>query len=130
MPSSASPTASTTVFFDGSCPLCRREISVYRRLVPTSPVDWVDVSADAAPAVAGRTCGELMARFHVRTADGVMRSGAAAFVSLWLLFPGWRWLGKFGSLPGMAFLLELLYRGFLHIRPGIQWLFKKFASAA
>ena len=115
--------AGATVFFDGSCPLCRREIRVYQNAVATIPIQWVDVSADAPGLRAG--CGELMSRFHVQTADGRLLSGAAAFVSLWLLFPGWRWLGKFGSLPGMTHVLELAYRSFLLVRPGIQWLFRK-----
>ena len=116
-----------TVFFDGSCPLCRREISVYQHAVPSMPIRWVDVSAikTAAPGLtAGRSCGELMSRFHVQTADGTLLSGAAAFVALWLLFPGWRWLGRFGSLPGMTYVLEGAYRTFLLIRPGIQCLFR------
>jgi predicted DCC family thiol-disulfide oxidoreductase YuxK len=120
--------ASTIVFFDGSCPLCRREISVYRRATPLTPIEWVDVSATGSASIAGRRCGDLMARFHVQTADGAMLSGAAAFVALWLLFPGWRWLGMLGSLPGMRHVLELLYRAFLQVRPGIQWLFRKLAS--
>jgi len=115
----------TTVFFDGSCPLCRREISVYQKAVPATPINWVDVSTKAQGLTAGRSCGELMSRFHVQTADGTLLSGAAAFVSLWLLFPGWRWLGKFGSLPGMTSVLELAYRSFLVVRPGIQWLFRR-----
>ena len=115
----------TTVFFDGSCPLCRREISVYQNTVSSTPIDWVDVSTKAQGVTAGRSCGELMSRFHVQTADGTLLSGAAAFVALWLLFPGWRWLGKFGSLPGMTGVLELAYRSFLVIRPGIQWLFRR-----
>lgn len=123
-------TGSTTVFFDGSCPLCRREISVYQRATPSAPIDWVDVSATGSASMAGRSCGELMARFHVRNADGVMLSGAAAFVALWLLFPSWRWLGRLGSLPGMHPVLESLYRGFLYIRPGIQRLFKRFDASA
>ncbi|MDY7578798.1 DUF393 domain-containing protein [Herbaspirillum sp. RTI4] len=115
----------TTVFFDGSCPLCRREVSVYQHAVPSTPIEWVDVSVRSEGLTDGPSCGELMARFHVQTAEGVLLSGAAAFVSLWLLFPGWRWLGKFGSLPGMPRILELTYRGFLVIRPGIQWIFRR-----
>ena len=126
MPRPADGAASMTVFFDGSCPLCRREISVYQRTIASTPIIWVDVSAERTVSMAGRSCGELMERFHVQRADGVMLSGAAAFIALWLLFPAWRWLGKLGSLPGMLPLLELLYRGFLHVRPVIQWLFKKF----
>ncbi|WP_426191001.1 thiol-disulfide oxidoreductase DCC family protein [Massilia sp. DWR3-1-1] len=128
-PANTSTSTSTTVYFDGSCPLCRREISVYRRAVPAAPIDWVDVSAADGADVGGARCGDLMARFHVRTAQGVMLSGAAAFIALWLLFPGWRWLGKFGMLPGMRPVLELAYRGFLRVRPRMQWLARKFDTA-
>lgn len=121
--------ATTTVFFDGSCPLCRWEISHYQGAVPTSPIQWVDVSDTKQTAIEGCSCRELMARFHVQTKEGAMLSGAAAFVALWLLYPSWHWLGKLGSLPGMQALLELLYRGFLRLRPGIQWLVRQFITA-
>ena len=129
MPNPDENSVPTTVFFDGSCPLCRWEISLYQGAVPTSPIQWVDVSDTKQTAIEGCSCRELMARFHVQTKEGAMLSGAAAFVALWLLYPSWRWLGKLGSLPGMQALLELLYRGFLHLRPGIQWLIRQFATA-
>ncbi len=108
-----------TVMFDGACPLCRREIGMYQSLVPQEAVAWLDVSkasAHMSPADQAR----YMARFHVRQKDGRILSGAAAFVALWLVMPGWRWLGKIGRLPGVTPLLELLYRGFLHLRPYLQ----------
>lgn len=107
--------------FDGSCPLCRREISVYQSLIPLQPVQWMDVSGD----LTGLTPSEqarLMARFHVRQKDGQLLSGAAAFVALWLTMPGWRWLGRLGALPGVTPFLEGIYRVFLHFRPRLQLL--------
>lgn len=105
--------------FDGACPLCRREIGMYQSLESLQPVQWQDVSgaqADLIPEEQAR----LMARFHVRLPDGRLLSGAAAFVELWLTMPGWRWLGRIGRLPGVTPLLELAYRGFLHLRPQLQ----------
>ncbi|CAM8670591.1 COG3011 Predicted thiol-disulfide oxidoreductase [Comamonadaceae bacterium] len=108
-----------TVMFDGACPLCRREIGLYQSLEPLRPVQWLDVS-EAQTGLAPEEQARLMARFHVRLADGRMLSGAAAFVELWLTMPGWRWLGRIGRLPGVTPLLELAYRGFLHLRPYLQ----------
>ena len=30
-----------TVYFDGSCPLCRREMALYRRLPQAQSIEWV-----------------------------------------------------------------------------------------
>ena len=75
-----------TVYFDGSCPLCRAEIAIYRRLPESQAMDWVDVSA--GQDLGGLTCQQAMARFHVRDSQGRMFSGAAAFSQMWRLFAG------------------------------------------
>lgn len=108
-----------TVLFDGDCPLCRREIGVYQALSPLQPVAWQDVSQHTA-GLSAADQARYMARFHVRLQDGRVLSGAAAFVALWLVMPGWRWLGRVGRLPGVTPVLELGYRGFLHLRPTLQ----------
>ena len=105
--------------FDGACPLCRREIGLYQSLTPLENVAWLDVS-EATATLTPADQARYMARFHVRQKDGTLLSGAAAFVALWLTMPGWRWLGRFGRLPGITPLLELAYRGFLHLRPTLQ----------
>ena len=108
-----------TVYFDGSCPLCRREIAMYRRLPEATAIAWVDVSAgqDLGGAL---SCEAAMARFHVRDAQGRLFSGAAAFSRLWRVFPGWRWLGYVSAWPPMSWLFELAYRLFLPLRPSLQ----------
>ena len=120
-----SSSAAVTVLYDGACPLCRREIGVYRDLNALQPVAWCDVSAPETALPQGGSRETYMARFHVQTADGTILSGAAAFVALWSVLPGWRWLGRFGKLPGMTPLLEATYRMFLKVRPRLQWLARK-----
>jgi predicted DCC family thiol-disulfide oxidoreductase YuxK len=117
-PQSASCDA-LTVMFDGSCPLCRREISLYQSLTPLQTVSWLDVSNNMA-GLSASDQARYMSRFHVQLEDGRQISGAAAFVALWLVMPGWRWLGWVGRLPGVTPVLELTYRGFLHLRPYLQ----------
>lgn len=113
-----------TVLYDGACPLCRREIGVYRGLSPDTSVKFQDISDPMATPSAGLPEGmarsELLARFHVQHADGRIESGARAFIALWERLPYWRWLARFGRLPGVAGLMELAYRGFLRVRPAMQ----------
>ena len=111
---------SLTVLYDGACPLCRREIAVYRGLQSNQPVCVADVSDPALPLPAGTTREQLMARFHVRSRDGRLLSGATAFLALWAALPGWRWLALVGRLPGAVWTMERLYRFFLRWRPALQ----------
>lgn len=116
-------TPQLTVLYDGACPLCRREIGVYRGLRPLhpdSPVCFADVS-DASLALPPDTTREqLLARFHVRSKDGQLLSGAQAFLALWAALLGWRWLALAGRLPGMAWVMERSYLLFLRWRPMLQ----------
>ena len=109
-----------TVLYDGACPLCRREIGVYRGLQPNTPVCFADVSDAARPLPPGTTRQQLMARFHVLDADGQLVGGAQAFLALWAALPGWRWLARVGRLPGAAWAMERLYLVFLQVRPALQ----------
>ncbi|MCU0922755.1 MAG: DUF393 domain-containing protein [Burkholderiaceae bacterium] len=117
-PDKAAP--ALTVLYDGACPLCRREIGLYRGLPSSTPVCFADVSDAAQPLPSGTTREQLLARFHVRAADGRLLSGAQAFLALWDTLPGWRWLARIGRLPGVAWLMERVYRLFLRLRPALQ----------
>lgn len=123
VPKAAAEAHALTVLYDGACPLCRREIGVYRGLQPLSadaPVCFADVSDTTLPMPPGTTPAQLLARFHVRGRDGELLSGAQAFLALWAALPGWRWLARAGRVPGAAWLMERLYRIFLRWRPALQ----------
>ena len=109
-----------TVLYDGACPLCRREIGIYRNLQSDTPVCFADVSDAAVPLPARATRQQLLARFHVQRHDGELLSGAQAFLALWSVLPGWRWLALAGRLPGAVWLMERAYRLFLCGRPALQ----------
>lgn len=116
-PDEAAGARRPSVYFDGGCPLCRAEISLYRN--QGAEADFIDVSTgENAPPEVG--CDAALKRFHVRRADGILLSGAAAFAELWKATPGWRLLGRIGALPPFVWIGEGLYRAFLVIRPAIQ----------
>lgn len=116
---------SSTVLFDGSCPLCTAEINQYKRITPTGQIQWVDVSAADFVVPSGQTKEQLMQRFHVIKPNGDLISGAPAFVHVWEQLPGWKRLAALARFPGALGIMEFGYTNFLKIRPRVQSLFKK-----
>jgi len=111
----------TSVLYDGACPLCAREIAMYRRQQGADAIRWLDVSQIAeADIPLGLSRHEVLARFHVIRRDGSAAVGAAGFVELWKAFPKLRLLGRVASLPPILFILEVGYSVFLRVRPAIQ----------
>ena len=108
-----------TIYYDGSCPLCRREIALYRRWPEAERLLWLDVSAPV-PLGADLSCEAAMRRFHVRDARGRLFSGGAAFACLWRALPGWCVAGWLFAWPPMSWMLEASYRAFLPLRPSLQ----------
>lgn len=105
-----------TVWFDGGCPLCTREIALMRRLDRRGAIEFVDVAGDGSCPIDRAT---LLARFHARE-DGVMLSGAAAFAAMWRAIPLLRPLGLAARSRRVLGALEWLYRRFLVVRPALQ----------
>ncbi len=104
-----------TVWFDGSCPLCRREVALLRRLDRDAAVDFIDVGTGDGACPIDRS--DLLNRFHAREDHGPMLSGAAAFAAMWRVLPLLRPFGLIARHPAILAVLERLYRLFLRLRP-------------
>jgi predicted DCC family thiol-disulfide oxidoreductase YuxK len=116
-----------TVWHDGSCPLCQREIALMRRLDTRGAIDFVDV-AGAGHCPLDRAA--MLTRFHAREEGGPLLSGAAAFAAMWRAIPLLRPLGELARNRVILWLLERSYHGFLRVRPLLQrWLTRKVARA-
>ena len=113
-----------TVWFDGACPLCRREIALMRRLDRRHAIDFVDVADAGASASCPVGQAALLARLHARDGGAVV-SGAAAFAAMWRVVPLLRPLGLAARNPRVLALLEQLYVRFLRVRPRLQRLARR-----
>ena len=112
-----------TVFYDGACPLCEREISFYQRQAGSDRLCWVDVSSVPDGEVApGLSRDQALNRFHVLSADGTLASGGGAFAALWVALPGFRLLGKVFQVRPLSRALDRAYDLFLKFRPRLQTL--------
>lgn len=107
-----------TIWFDGSCPLCTREIALMKRLDRRGVINFIDVAAAADMACPiDRT--ELLKRFHA-VENGRLLSGAAAFAAMWRAIPILRPLGLLARVPIVLRILERAYGAFLRVRPRLQ----------
>jgi predicted DCC family thiol-disulfide oxidoreductase YuxK len=111
------PDSRFTVYFDGNCPICSREIATYRRSRGGETIDWIDASHCEAAALSGDLDrAAALQRFHVRGPDGTLIAGAAAFVEVWKRLPAFSRLARLCSGPRVLAMLDALYDGFLRLR--------------
>ena len=109
--------ARVTVWYDGACPLCRREIDLMRRLDRRGRLHFIDVASADATCPIDRAA--LLARFHA-CEDGRMLEGAAAFAAMWRAIPLLRPFGLLARYRPVLALLDGLYTYFLRWRPALQ----------
>jgi predicted DCC family thiol-disulfide oxidoreductase YuxK len=101
------------VFYDGGCPLCRREIAHYRRLRGAADLRWVDVVGEPDNLEKfGLSVEAAMQELHVRDADGRWQRGVDAFLIIWRHLPRYRWLAWLVSGTGLRAPLAWAYRRF------------------
>ncbi len=106
-----------TVYYDGSCPVCSREINWYKNRRATETITWQDVSKENDSHVAcDLQTNQAMERFHVRRSDGTLVSGAAAFSELWSSIPALKVIGFVTKLPVVRSIAEAAYKVFLYFR--------------
>lgn len=108
-----------TVYYDGSCPLCRAEVGFYQKRDRADRIAFTDISRIQEDPAPDLDRDAAMGRFHTRRPDGTLVSGAAGFFEVWKCLPGWRHLAKLSRIPGIVPVAELAYRAFLRLRPAL-----------
>jgi predicted DCC family thiol-disulfide oxidoreductase YuxK len=105
----------TTMFYDGGCPLCRREVAHYRRLDKSGRVRWVDIDRDPAAMTAYGVAPEsAMRRLHALDERGRLVSGVRAFLAVWRQLPFYR---------SLAWVVERL-----RLISPLDWAYARFAD--
>src|SRR5947209_8276526 len=106
-----------TVFYDGLCPLCSREIAHYRKHAAGAPLRFLDITDPEFDARGhGLDPAAVHRVLHVKIGDEV-RTGVDAFTALWDAVPRYRWAARLARLPGVRLLLTLGYTAFARLRP-------------
>lgn len=109
-------TPSLTTYFNGACPVCRTEVRHYQGVESRHKLGlgWHDVSLGAGALTAhGINNDQATRRLYAIDESGRLHAGVAAFIQVWQRLPGYRWLARLVSLPGVRTLAEWIYEGLL-----------------
>lgn len=111
-----------TLYFDGECPLCAREVQLLRKHADEARLLLVDISGDEFDAAAlGFTVEDMQASLHACFADGRWVTGLDATLWSWRAAGLGAWAAPLTWRP-MRPLFEMGYRVFCRLRPHLAWL--------
>ncbi|WP_411912069.1 thiol-disulfide oxidoreductase DCC family protein [Pseudomonas spirodelae] len=111
-----------TLYYDGDCPLCAREILLLRKRASSERLSLVDISREDFQAeTTGYSKETLQNRLHARFADGEWVTGLDATLWSWRAAGLDRWAAPL-TWPALRPVLELGYRLFCRLRPHLTWL--------
>jgi len=107
------------VFYDGQCPLCRREIDMIRRRDARGDVRLTDIMASDFDALSyGKSLQQFMDRIQGRLPDGSWVQGVEVFRLVYGAL-GFKRLASWSRLPGIAHVLDWGYETFARNR--LRW---------
>ena len=107
----------TQIFFDGDCPLCKREIEFYKSIEPPQTFEWRNLwEPGAIHQDSGFNKTDAMKSLHVLDTAGRLHTGVDAFAKIWDQFPKLRWLSILIKLPVVYQLACAGYACFARLR--------------
>ena len=106
-----------TIFYDGKCGLCSREINYYKKIAQADKFRWSDIATDPTPLKPLKISqADGLRRLHGIDSEGHLHIGVDAFLLIWRELPYWRFLSMVVGLPGIRHLAQLAYNWFADYR--------------
>ena len=107
-----------TVYYDGLCKVCSKEINHYRKQSGADAISFVDICSSNFDARSeGLDPARVHQVMHVRRQDGTLAVKVDAFIEIWSVLPRFKWLAKAARWSPVNAGLNLGYVGFTMIRP-------------
>ena len=106
-----------TVFYDGKCGLCSREINHYRKIAPAGIFSWKDITESVDELEQeGISLAQGLKLLHAKDERQQLHVGVDAFILIWKQLDRWRVLAILVSLPGIRQISNLAYCTFANWR--------------
>lgn len=111
-----------TLFVDGSCPLCAREVRLLRHHAQPADLRLIDISAASfTPNADGPDLAGLQNCLHALTARGEWHTGIDATLFSWRAAGLGFWVAPLDFKP-LRPLWHALYSFFVWLKPHLAWL--------
>lgn len=102
-----------SVYYDGKCGLCSREIRYYKRIANKDVFNWVDITENPTCLEKfGVTYKTALEALHCRDHQGNFHIGVDGFVLIWRHIPSWKFASYLIRLPIIYSLAKLAYKAF------------------
>ena len=99
-----------TVFYDGLCGLCSREIAYYKNIAPDGIFIWVDIAKNPQALEAHNiNVIDALKYLHVIDKNGSTHTGVRSFQVIWEQLPRWKILSKLLKFKILYFVADFLY---------------------
>ncbi len=106
-----------TVFYDGKCGLCSKEINHYRDIAEDGVFDWQDITqSTAALHKEGISLSQGLKLLHAKDEHGNLYVGIDAFILIWKQLKRWKILALIATIPIINSILKFAYKHFANWR--------------
>lgn len=107
-----------TVYYDGLCQLCSREINHYKKMDGAHNIAFVDITSVGFSAEAESLDPlKVHQSLHVRDAQGKVHVGVEAFIAIWSQLNSLKKIVPLASFGPIKKVLEAGYFLFAKVRP-------------
>lgn len=113
------PSHEISIFYDGACHLCSREIDHYRKIDAKGKIRFVNIADRSFDIESeGLKNPKLVQKYlHVKYTNGKIVTGVEAFVSIWETLGRFKFLTTLAKTPVSGHFMKLGYQIFAQIRP-------------
>jgi len=106
-----------SVFYDGKCSLCSREIKFYKKIAPKDLLHWVDVTtSENELKLSNIKLVDALMYLHAKDSRGKFHIGIDAFILIWSQLNYFKYLNFIVSLPLVYQLASFTYDKFAKYR--------------
>lgn len=106
-----------TVYYDGKCNLCSREINYYKSIANDNDFNWLDIAKNPKYLKSIKvTQPEALMQLHATDQNNKLYVGVDAFILIWNNLRFWKILSIIISLPLIKQISIFTYKRFAKFR--------------